>query len=990
MLPKKLCALAVLMQLALCLAAHGQQYTGHDGVARLRGFNVNNATTSSNFPALTSFGANVVRYELTYSSAFPSYSSTVDSDMSGGTGDVSSSDLASYHAWAVWEATNSSSDLNTCITYCAAHNIKVLLDMHYPAGGSMTSGSTRIFMYSDDETEFLNDWTLFAQTYAGNSTVWGYDLCNEPHDASSSAITTWNSLDLAAANNIRAYDSAGGSDPQHALIVEICDEGFPGLTPLTSVNGVVYSFHTYADESYSFYGWDPSSPAGSQVWPDTSWSTTGLNWDWDRRDITQLYSCVMAARTFQLANNCQIFVGEFDCVRWAPGSAEWMTEFINMFESYGWDWTFLDFRPNGFNGWDSEVGPSTGPSDPYISQTTAPFLPKTDMKTVLTSWFTPDNMPITNCNFMTPSEGTGGPNYNYGPSGATWTFNSRSGLCGNGSYFNNPNSVAGTQCAFLQSASSTKGLISQSLQWMPYTSYYVTFKSAYRSGYPQQTIYVYTGGTISGGVLSGGTLVGTITPLTTSWDTYTTLPFQVGTGSLPVTSALTFVGAATTGDQTAFIDDVSVSEGSPSMMPLGDSFLTGANINDGSTPTSVATPALAAFDNNVLTYYSSSLASGGWTGIDLGAGKTATLTHVYFYPRSDVFVDPNGGQFQGSNNLTSWTTLATITNDDGNYGQVLGARQYQICQIPVLNAAPYRYFRFYGAANTNCTIGEVKFFGNMTSFITDGSEAGSTTPPRMAFDGNYATNFESLLSAGGWTGIDLGSACQAAVYQVSYYPDGTPSKMVGGVFQGSNNNSTWTNLAPAISSTPASGEWTTIITTPETSPYPLPYPLPYRYFRYYNANSGNSGVAGIQFYGDQAHVLTGTNINDAWGATWGNPPANAYDGNTTTCYDSNLGSGGWTGIDLGAANPGIVTSISYYPDSAWGGGPAQMVGGEFQGSNDEVTWTNLAPQITSTPAISTWTTVQATNLNAYRYLRYYDNGSGSNYCNVAEVQFNGY
>jgi hypothetical protein len=62
-----------------------------------------------------------------------------------------------------------------------------------------------------------------------------------------------------------------------------------------------------------------------------------------------------------------------------------------------------------------------------------------------------------------------------------------------------------------------------------------------------------------------------------------------------------------------------------------------------------------------------------------------------------------------------------------------------------------------------------------------------------------------------------------------------------------------------------------------------------------------------------------------------------------------------------------------------------MVGGAFQGSNDQVNWTNLAT-ISTSPG-DTYTSIPIAGAPVYRYLRYY---SGANcYGNVAEVEFLG-
>ena len=45
-----------------------------------------------------------------------------------------------------------------------------------------------------------------------------------------------------------------------------------------------------------------------------------------------------------MKTGAKIFVGEFGCVRWAPGADELLRDMISLFEEYGWTWCFHAFR----------------------------------------------------------------------------------------------------------------------------------------------------------------------------------------------------------------------------------------------------------------------------------------------------------------------------------------------------------------------------------------------------------------------------------------------------------------------------------------------------------------------------------------------------------------------------------------------------------------------------------------------------------------------
>ncbi len=112
----------------------------------------------------------------------------------------------------------------------------------------------------------------------------------------------------------------------------------------------------------------------------------------------------------------------------------------------------------------------------------------------------------------------------------------------------------------------------------------------------------------------------------------------------------------------------------------------------------------------------------------------------------------------------------------------------------------------------------------------------------------------------------------------------------------------------------------------------------------------------------------------------GNTRDKAFDGNVATFFDAPMGNGAWAGLDLGA--PMRVSAVRYYPRSSFAG---RMVGGKFQGSNDQSAWTDLAT-IAGAPAYA-WNQLGVSNPTGFRYVRYLspDNGWG----NIAELEFYG-
>ena len=157
----------------------------------------------------------------------------------------------------------------------------------------------------------------------------------------------------------------------------------------------------------------------------------------------------------------------------------------------------------------------------------------------------------TNVNFGFETPGIGSGNFEYNPSGASWTFDGASGagsgLIANGSGFSNPNAPQGVQAAFVQSY----GSISQILYGFTQgTTYTVTFSAAQRPGANQH-------GGESWNVMIDNNVIGSYDPGAgaTSYGNYTAT--FVASAAI---HTLAFVGTdSATGDNTVFLDNVRIS-----------------------------------------------------------------------------------------------------------------------------------------------------------------------------------------------------------------------------------------------------------------------------------------------------------------------------------------------------------------------------------------------------------------------------------------------
>jgi hypothetical protein len=134
----------------------------------------------------------------------------------------------------------------------------------------------------------------------------------------------------------------------------------------------------------------------------------------------------------------------------------------------------------------------------------------------------------------------------------------------------------------------------------------------------------------------------------------------------------------------------------------------------------------------------------------------------------------------------------------------------------------------------------VKYLASGTVIGTTGSFNNSSNTRDKVFDLNVSTYFDAPNADGSWVGLDLGTA--KVITALRYYPrTGWGTRMVGGVFQGSNiaDFSTSTTLARVLVN-PLEGAYTTVPVDDSTS---------YRYVRYLSPNGSYCNITELLFYG---------------------------------------------------------------------------------------------------------------------------------------------
>jgi len=324
----------------------GPVFRGHD-LPRLRGVMSPNTFRDEDLRVLgMEWNANVIRWQITRNWG------------RAGT----DRDLAEYDRWFDGKL----EELDQALKAADRYGLKVVIDMHSPPGGRYENNDVAIFYEPAYQDHYVALWEKIARRYQANPAVWGYDLVNEPvqNRPSPEGVPDYLGTQVRAAKAIRAID------PRTAIFIEAAQwdsaAGFRDLDPV-DVSNVVYQVHMYVPGEFTHQG--VNNPRTGIAYPG---EINGVTWDKER-----LRQELQPVREFQLAYNVHIYVGEFSAIRWAPGAVDYLRDCIDLFEEYGWDWTYHAYRE--WDGWSVEH--SSDPEDHV------PSAVPTDRQELLLSWF---------------------------------------------------------------------------------------------------------------------------------------------------------------------------------------------------------------------------------------------------------------------------------------------------------------------------------------------------------------------------------------------------------------------------------------------------------------------------------------------------------------------------------------------------------------------------------------------------------------------------
>ena len=273
------------------------------------------------------------------------------------------------------------------------------------------------------------------------------------------------------------------------------------------------------------------------------------------------------------------------------------------------------------------------------------------------------SVPVQDGSFESSNVGLG--HYQYGGSSGGWHFtdwssdgtsNSASAIVANGSGYNNPDTLDGSQAAAIEG----HGTIWQDVNFAEAGDYTISFLATYRNAY---------NGSNPIAVLVDGVSVGSITPTSNTYQPYQTDSFSVTAG----VHRITFAGLNTGGGyRTSFIDQVAISSARSNPIRIGDADSTGD---------SLATVTLAV-DHGALSLH-------GVDGLTMIAGTGTNDTAMTFQGTlASINAALDGLVFTPTTDFRGQAVLTITSRDEGGMGGPQTTTTQMAINVIGVNHAP--------------------------------------------------------------------------------------------------------------------------------------------------------------------------------------------------------------------------------------------------------------------------------------------------------------
>jgi hypothetical protein len=202
------------------------------------------------------------------------------------------------------------------------------------------------------QAKYVQAWAQMATRLAGDKRVAGFDLINEPFNATPGFDTTQAGTDQILALQEACIAAVRAADPTRVCIVTCGWAGAPGgfrnMRPVPFPN-VVYTFHFYQPFEITH-----AQVLGTATYSGTYPSTqvlageTGVGVDLFGATLatkSRMVADLQAPIAFSKRYGVPMFVGEFACTRYNQGGVapRWTEDAIDIINSYGWSWAHFGF-----------------------------------------------------------------------------------------------------------------------------------------------------------------------------------------------------------------------------------------------------------------------------------------------------------------------------------------------------------------------------------------------------------------------------------------------------------------------------------------------------------------------------------------------------------------------------------------------------------------------------------------------------------------------
>lgn len=230
-------------------------------------------------------------------------------------------------------------NLDQALELAEKYGIMLTIDLH----ANRNSGAVLLGTPAGRDA-VVDFWKRAAAKCRGKSAVFGYDLLNEPHTS-----CLKHDDPLLAAQYDRIIREIRAIDPVTPIIVESDYMSHPDTLqylPVFPYENIIYSVHVYAPMELT-HQLNPKL-ASYNGYPDAARK-------WEKEYLRKF---LVPVKKFQEKTGARIYIGEFGCIRWAPGADRWLRDCIELFEEYGWDWAYHAFRE--WQGWSVEHSDDPG------------------------------------------------------------------------------------------------------------------------------------------------------------------------------------------------------------------------------------------------------------------------------------------------------------------------------------------------------------------------------------------------------------------------------------------------------------------------------------------------------------------------------------------------------------------------------------------------------------------------------------------------------